>query len=165
MAEHRDLTDPSIHEPKGQSSASDGTVYVADGAGSGAHQLLGTASLDPTELPNPNRVYLTAVIADVSTASFVLLAIPEDMTLVQVDTVLAGAITTVNSIITIVNSTGPATCGTITVAFTGSGEGVMDQLASPANTTLVGGSYLKISTDGGSTNTVPLYITVTLDKA
>ena len=33
--EHNAITDPNIHEPKGVSSASSGTVYVADGAGSG----------------------------------------------------------------------------------------------------------------------------------
>lgn len=36
MALHSSLTDPNIHEPKGASTASDGQVYVADGAGSGA---------------------------------------------------------------------------------------------------------------------------------
>ncbi len=36
MALHSSLTDPNIHEPKGASTANDGEVYVADGAGSGA---------------------------------------------------------------------------------------------------------------------------------
>jgi hypothetical protein len=35
MAYHSNLTDPDIHEPKGISSAAAGTVYVANGAGSG----------------------------------------------------------------------------------------------------------------------------------
>lgn len=35
MAEHNTLTDPNLHEPKGASTASEGMVYVADGAGSG----------------------------------------------------------------------------------------------------------------------------------
>lgn len=33
--EHKNITDPNIHEPKGVAAASDGQVYVADGAGSG----------------------------------------------------------------------------------------------------------------------------------
>lgn len=33
--EHNTITDPNIHEPRGVASASDGEVYVADGAGSG----------------------------------------------------------------------------------------------------------------------------------
>lgn len=36
MALHSSLTDPDIHEPKGVSTAADGEVYKADGAGSGS---------------------------------------------------------------------------------------------------------------------------------
>lgn len=34
--EHRTVTDPDIHEPKGASTAASGRAYIADGAGSGA---------------------------------------------------------------------------------------------------------------------------------
>jgi hypothetical protein len=33
--QHASLTDPELHEPKGAAAASDGEVYVSDGAGSG----------------------------------------------------------------------------------------------------------------------------------
>ena len=35
MAEHKNIIDPNIHEPKGVSIAPINTVYTADGAGSG----------------------------------------------------------------------------------------------------------------------------------
>ena len=35
MANHADLSDPELHEPKGAAAASSGQVYVSDGAGSG----------------------------------------------------------------------------------------------------------------------------------
>jgi len=35
MAEHKNIIDPNIHEPKGASIAAIGTVYTSDGAGSG----------------------------------------------------------------------------------------------------------------------------------
>lgn len=35
MAEHKDLPDAQLHEPKGAATASAGMVYYADGAGSG----------------------------------------------------------------------------------------------------------------------------------
>jgi hypothetical protein len=35
MPDHKAITDPELHEPKGASTAQSGTVYVADGAGSG----------------------------------------------------------------------------------------------------------------------------------
>ena len=44
--EHNELPDELLHEPKGASTAVAGTVYVADGAGSGSFQKLPTASLD-----------------------------------------------------------------------------------------------------------------------
>jgi len=33
--EHNNLTDPELHEPKGVASASEGQLYIADGAGGG----------------------------------------------------------------------------------------------------------------------------------
>ena len=36
MAEHKDLPDAQLHEPKGAASASAGQVYISDGAGSGS---------------------------------------------------------------------------------------------------------------------------------
>lgn len=45
--EHKNITDPNIHEPKGASTANSGDVYVADGAGSGVFK-----KLSPLELSN-----------------------------------------------------------------------------------------------------------------
>lgn len=44
--EHSELPDELLHEPKGASTASAGTVYIADGAGSGAFAKLPISSLD-----------------------------------------------------------------------------------------------------------------------
>lgn len=41
---HASLTGSQLHEPKGITSASNGTVYVADGAGSGSWQSVGTSA-------------------------------------------------------------------------------------------------------------------------
>lgn len=46
--EHSQLPDELLHEPKGASTAAAGTVYVADGAGSGSFSKLPTTSLDMT---------------------------------------------------------------------------------------------------------------------
>lgn len=45
--EHKDITDPNIHEPKGISSASSGDVYVANGSGSGAMTSRKTIAVKP----------------------------------------------------------------------------------------------------------------------
>ena len=46
--EHNELPVELLHEPKGASTAVAGTVYVADGAGSGSFQKLPTTSLNIT---------------------------------------------------------------------------------------------------------------------
>lgn len=54
MAEHRVLSDPDLHEPKGASTASQGTVYTSDGNGSGSWEsprLSGQGSALEGELP------------------------------------------------------------------------------------------------------------------
>lgn len=44
--QHKDVTDPQIHEPKGISAADEGQVYVADGEGSGVWLKLSPSDLD-----------------------------------------------------------------------------------------------------------------------
>lgn len=46
--EHSELPDELLHEPKGASTAAAGTVYIADGTGSGSFQKIPTSSLDIT---------------------------------------------------------------------------------------------------------------------
>ena len=46
--EHSELPDNLLHEPKGASTAAAGTVYIADGAGSGSFKKLPTTSLNIT---------------------------------------------------------------------------------------------------------------------
>lgn len=48
VVEHSELPDNLLHEPKGASTAAAGTVYIADGAGSGSFQKLPTTSLNIT---------------------------------------------------------------------------------------------------------------------
>lgn len=69
MTDHSALANSELHEPKGVAAASDGQVYVADGAGSGAWEFLfeekaygafttGT-SFDLTGLGDYAAIYLT----------------------------------------------------------------------------------------------------------
>jgi len=43
MAEHKDLPDNQLHEPKGVAAASINTAYVANGAGSGTWKKIGVS--------------------------------------------------------------------------------------------------------------------------
>lgn len=40
MPQHNVITDPNLHEPKGASTATQGSVYVSDGAGSGSWEKI-----------------------------------------------------------------------------------------------------------------------------
>lgn len=44
--EHKDIPDELLHEPKGAATASAGTTYIADGAGSGSFKKIPVSSLD-----------------------------------------------------------------------------------------------------------------------
>jgi hypothetical protein len=64
--QHSALTDPNLHEPKGASTAANGSVYISNGAGSGAWSLL-SAITDPL-LPEPKDI-ATANSGDVYIAN------------------------------------------------------------------------------------------------
>ena len=60
VVEHSELPDNLLHEPKGASTAAAGTVYIADGAGSGSFQKLPTTSLNIT-VPTVTKATHSAV--------------------------------------------------------------------------------------------------------
>ena len=57
MPEHSAITDPNIHEPKGVATATSGTVYVANGAGSGSWS--GVNSLLPSQTGHSGKTLTT----------------------------------------------------------------------------------------------------------
>ena len=150
MPEHVDITDPEIHEPKGVSTATLGSGYFSDGAGSGNWTTVGTTQIDTSEIFNINKFSLMIEIPDVSTADTVLVPLPFACTLTKATSILHTAITGANSILTFINSTGPTSIGTITVTQSGSAEGDIDTLTPVANNAFTAGTYLKVTTDGAS---------------
>lgn len=152
MAQHKDLTGSDLHEPKGATSASSGMVYVADGAGSGAWTAV-----------KPTLIAITKTFPDVSTATDLYAAIPYAGTISKIYAVLEGAIITANSTVTFSIGGVAVDSSTLTIAFSGSGPGVEFSSTPSGHNTVVAGSVLKISTDGGSTTTVPLTVTVLIN--
>lgn len=143
--QHSALTDPNIHEPKGITTASAGQIYVADGSSSG----------DWTAIQDT----YTAVISDVSTASTVHVPVHSACTVTKIVTVLSGAIDIADAVITAKNAAGTS-MGTITVAFTGSAAGDIDTLSPASNNSIAANSFLTVETNGASTNTETLYVTI-----
>ena len=113
---------------------------------------------------NLNNIFVTGEITDVSTASSILIPIVDDMEgdVIDVTTVLGGALTTADATVTVSKNT--TSMGTITVAYTSSAAGDIDNLVPTSNNSLVAGDYLKIATDGGSTGTQTLGFVVTIRR-
>ncbi len=116
---------------------------------------------------NLNDIFLTGEITDVSTASSVRIPIVAGMAgqVVDVTTVLGGAIGTAPAVITV--SKNAASMGTISITHTSSAEGDIDNLVplrSDDDRFLVAGDYLELTTSGASTNTIPAGFVVTIAR-
>jgi len=150
---HSSLTDPYLHEPKGAASASDGDVYVANGAGSGVW----TAKETLIELS------IEGYLEDVSAVETVYVPMPFNATVVKVLTVLEGSISSADSTITVKNSAG-SSMGTLTIAHSGSAAGDVDTLSPTTNNTVTADSFITLESDGASTNSAKLRFVVIVDR-
>lgn len=101
-------------------------------------------------------------MADVSNPSFVLIPIPQNFTCQLIRFVLFNAITGADSTVTVTRGGDAASLGTKVIAFTGSGEGTTFDLTTGSNNVLLAGThkYLKIATDGASSTTSQMSITI-----
>ncbi len=144
------MTGADLHEPKGAATATSGQVYVANGSGSGTwttdYQL--------------NKGQITGRFADISTAETIYFVFPFACTVNRISTVISGAITVADSVITCTHL-GVGSMGTITVAFTGSAEGTVDQLSPVSNNTMTPSfPTLKMVNDGASTTAQTCHVIV-----
>lgn len=160
--EHVSITDPDIHEIKGAAAASANTLPVADGAGSHSWSKVGSSQINTSSIFNTNSYVLTCTLNDVSTASSVYIAFPFACTATKVTTVLQAAITGADSTVTI-KSNGGSTIGTITVAQSGSAAGDVDTV-SLTPTAFSADQRMQIDTDGASTNTAALVISIMVTR-
>ena len=147
--EHKNITDAERHEPKGASTATIDQVYASDGAGSGTWR----------EVPSQD----TVTMADVSNPSFILIPITATgVTIQSIRFVLYNAITGADSTVTVTRGGDGLSLGTKVIAFTASAEGTTFDLTTGSNNTLLAAThkYLKIATDGASSTTSQMAVTV-----
>ena len=160
MALHSALTGAELHEPKGASGASANTVYVSDGAGSGAWAKVDSDNIDTTSILNTNKYKLLVVVEDLSsTATEAFIVFPEACTVTKISSVLSGAITTTDAVITFTKQS-VSSLGTITIAQSGSAEGDVDSLTPASNNTFTSDQYLKIAVTTATTGAEKAYLTV-----
>lgn len=178
--QHSSLTGADLHEPKGVATATVGTVYIADGAASGAWAKVAASDVNIadagsnftgttveaalTELTAGTN-FPSGVFDDISNPSTLLIMIPHGCTVEQIDYVLAGAITVADSIVTVTRSDGAA-MGTQVIAFSGSAEGTRFSQTPSGNATLTDGvhNYVKLVTDGASSTTMKCYVQLHIRK-
>jgi len=112
------------------------------------------------------KVALTATIADVSTAGQIYIPIPDEYAgeVVEIRTVLNGAIGTADVDLTPKIGGTAMTNGLITIATSGSAAGDADISRPTSNNAVAPGDAIEIETDGASSNTVSVFITVVIRR-
>lgn len=150
MAEHSTLTDPELHEPKGVAAAASGEVYVANGAASGVWTQ------------QKGYFAITHHIEDISVAGNHYIPIPKAGTVINVVSIIEGALTTADLVLTVYNSAA-ASMGTITVTQIGSAAGDVDALAPASNNTVTLNDYVRVNANGGPASHVATAVTVLVE--
>jgi len=149
--QHANLTTTELHEPKDAHSASANTTYVSDGAGSGTWQKISTSELD-TSFNNINKVVLNTTIDDLSTAESHYIVSPIAGDIEEIYSVIDQAIATADTTLTAEIAGVPVTGGVVTIAYSGSAAGDVDQATPSAANTVTAGQAIEIVC-GGETNT------------
>lgn len=103
---------------------------------------------------------LNVQIPDISTGSSVWVVPGFACTIVGISSVINGAIITVDAGITTEIAGTPVTNGDLTIAFTGSAAGVVDQNTPTAANAVGATEAIEVITDGLSTNTITANITL-----
>lgn len=162
MATHASLTGADLHEPKGVAAATNGQVYVANGAGSGSwsQPFVTTASLN-----NANKAIVNFRIDDISTAASHWLVFPIAGDIDNIYCVIDGAITAADCVLSFEIAGTAITDGNITITQVGSAAGDVDSSTPSAAKTVTAGQALEIITNGGSTGTVAGTLTFVLNTA
>ncbi len=109
-----------------------------------------------------NDYFITTKLADISTAGQTYVAVPDGGRLIKVFAALGAAITTADATMTV--KTAQGTAGTISVPFSGSAAGNVYTLEPSANNAVNEGETIEIETDGGSTGTAEVEITLVIRR-
>ncbi len=157
--EHKDLTGSQLHEPKGCETAGAGTVYTADGAGSGSWtDIIATVR-------DANRIVLSSHFTDISTPQSLYLLTPISGTVRSIHVVLHGAINTANAIVDAKINGIAVTGSSITVAHSGSAGGLAFSSSPSGANVLTTNGVVEVRTDGASSGAAMASVFVVVDTA
>jgi hypothetical protein len=113
--------------------------------------------------PDVRNKFITAYLADVSTAGQIYVAPGFSGKIKKVTTVLNSAISVANSVLTLKIGGSAVTGGSITIAHTSSASGDVDSCVPTAANSFTAAQAIEIETDGGSTDTAIVSITLELE--
>ena len=111
-----------------------------------------------------NDYFITAKIADISTASSTFVAIPDGGKIIKIFTALQGAIGTANGAITFEIGGTAVTGGAITVTQSGSAAGDVDTAEPTAANRVEEDGSIEMITDGGSSTACECVITFVIRR-
>ena len=111
-----------------------------------------------------NDYFITAKIADISTASSTFVAIPDGGKVIKILTALQGAIGTANGGITFEIGGTAVTGGGITVTQSGSAAGDVDTAEPTAANRVEEDGTIEIITDGGSSTACECVVTFVIRR-
>lgn len=144
MALHKDLTGAELHEPKGADTATSGTVYVANGAGSGAWTPAYSGIF------NLNQYWMPGEINDVSTPNAkTFIYVPVNSEMFELAAILGSPITTANSVLSIYVN-GVLFADSLTLTQAGSTAGQLQRTNLNTANSIAGGSVVEIRSNGAS---------------
>jgi len=111
-----------------------------------------------------NDYFISAKIADISTASSTFVAVPDGGRIIKIITALQGAITSADAAITFEIGGTAVTGGAITVANSGSAAGTVDSAEPTAANRVEEGGTIEMITDGASSGAKVLYVTFVIRR-
>ena len=111
-----------------------------------------------------NDYFLTAKIADISTASSTYVGIPDSGRVIKIITALQGVIATANAAITFEIGGTAMTSSAITVTQSGSAAGDIDTSEPTAANDVAEGGSIEMITSGAPSNTIVLYVTFVIRR-
>lgn len=113
--------------------------------------------------PDLKAKFITAYLADVSTAGQIYVTPGFSGKIKNAYTALNGAIGTADAVLTLKIGGTAVTGGTITIAYTSSAAGDVDSCTPTAANTFTASQAIEIETDGASSNTVAVMVTLELE--
>lgn len=116
-------------------------------------------------VPDLKSKFITVQIEDISTAGQKFVVPGFRGKIRKAWSVINGAIGTADADLTLKIGGTAVTGGVITVATAGSGAGIVDSCTPSGNNTFTAGQAIEVETDGASTNTVEVVVTLEVEAA